>query len=148
MTTRTTFGDQPLGSRKSQPSFSFGKSTREQAGKVFVSQEHTALATAGTHSPGPAAPYILPPSVGGKQPDGRRADPPSYGFGTGTRKGRCKDPVFPGPGHYEKPPASVGPQVLGRFRSEPLMGFGTAERKHVQKVFVSQEHQKVRPPTK
>ena len=43
MTTRRTFGDQP--SKKSYPSFSFGTSSREQAGKVFVSQEHTALAT-------------------------------------------------------------------------------------------------------
>ena len=33
-------------------------------------------------------------------------------------------------------------QVLGRYRSEPSMGFGSAKREHMEKVFVSQEHQK------
>lgn len=148
-TTRTTFGDQPEGRKKSAPSFSFGTSSREQAGKVFVSQEHTALATAGKHSPGPAV-YLLPASVGGKQPDGRRKDPPSWGFGTAQRfrrPGATEKPDGhrgnnPGPGYYSKPPASVGPQVLGRFSSAPLVGFGTAERKDVRKVWISQEHQK------
>lgn len=150
MTTRSTFGDQPEGRKKSAPSFGFGTASREQAGKVFVSQEHTALATAGTQSPGPAV-YLLPPSVGGKQPDGRKYDPPSWGFGTAARfrtKALAKAPDGhrgnnPGPGAYISPPASVGPQVLGRFASAPLMGFGTAERKHVRKVWISQEHMKL-----
>jgi hypothetical protein len=147
MTTRSMLGDQPL--KASAPKFSFGSSTRDQAGKVFVSQEHTALATAGKGSPGPAV-YTLPPSVGGKQPDGRRADPPAWGFGTAQRFRPRTAPVKPdghagnnpGPGHYSAPPASVGPQVLGRLKSEPLVGFGTAERKNVRKVFISQQHQK------
>ena len=50
-TTRTTFGDQPLGGRKSAPAFGFGAATREQANKVFVSQEHTLIATGGMASP-------------------------------------------------------------------------------------------------
>ena len=83
-TTRTGFGAQPMSTRKSAPSYGFGAASRSTAQKVFVSQEHTALATAGMHSPGPAV-YLLPPSVGGKQPDGRRADPPSWGFGTNNR---------------------------------------------------------------
>jgi len=142
MTTRSTFGDQPLGRRKTAPAFSFGSSSREQASKVFVSQEHTALATAGMHSPGPAV-YLLPSSVGGKQPDGRRADPPAWAFGSANRFRQLgKNNKLPGPDHYKEPPASVGPQVLGRFRTEPLMGFGTAERKHVRKVFISSAHQK------
>lgn len=148
MTTRSMFGEHPT--KGVAPSFGFGKSTRETAGKVFVSQEHTALATAGKHSPGPAV-YLLPPSVGGKQPDGRKADPPVWGFGTGQRfrtKPKAAKPDGhrgnnPGPGAYGLPPASVGPQVLGRHQTEPLMGFGTAERKHVRKVWISQEHMKV-----
>jgi len=101
------------------------------------------------HSPGPAV-YELPPSVGGKQPDGRKRDPPVWGFGTSQRF-RNRAPTEkpdghrgnnPGPGYYSMPPASVGPQVLARFRTEPLRGFGTAERKHVKKVWISQAHQK------
>ncbi len=33
-------------------------------------------------------------------------------------------------------------QVLGRYRSEPSTAFGSAKREHMEKVFVSQEHQK------
>ena len=142
-------GEQPSSTKHSAPAFGFGKSTRATAAKVFVSQEHTALATAGLHSPGPAV-YLLPASVGGKQPDGRKADPPVWGFGTNQRFRPRTAPIKPdgragnnpGPGAYALPPASVGPQSLARFRSEPSMGFGTAERKHVRKVFVSQAHQK------
>ena len=147
-TTRSMLGDQPL--KKSAPAYGFGAATRAVAQKVFVSQEHTALATAGTQSPGPAT-YLLPASVGGKQPDGRKGDPPVWTFGSDKRFRIRKDGAKPdghagnnpGPGHYDRPPASVGPQVLGRFKSEPLMGFGTAERKHVRKVWISQEHMRL-----
>ena len=46
-TTRTSFGPQPLGGRTSAPSYGFGAASRATSQKVFVSQEHTALATAG-----------------------------------------------------------------------------------------------------
>jgi hypothetical protein len=143
MASRSTFGAQPASTKKNAPAFGFGASTREQAGKLFVSQEHTALATAGMHSPGPAV-YSLPSSVGGKQPDARKRDPPVWSMGKAQRfpKGSKGDTV-PGPGGYKSPAASVGPQVLARFKSEPLASFGTAERKHMRKVFYSQEHQKV-----
>lgn len=142
MTMSSTFGYNPQSSRRTAPAFGFGACSREQAGKVFVSQEHTALATAGTQSPGPAQ-YLLPPSVGGKQPDGRKRDPPSWAIGKDERfRYEKKGHATPGPGNYKTPPASVGPQVIGRYKTEPLAGFGTAERKHVRKVFVSQEHQK------
>ena len=142
MTMSSTFGYNPQSSRRTAPAFGFGACSREQAGKVFVSQEHTALATAGTQSPGPAQ-YLLPPSVGGKQPDGRKADPPSWAIGKDERfRYEKKGHATPGPGNYKTPPASVGPQVIGRYKTEPLAGFGTAERKHVRKVFISQSHQK------
>lgn len=147
MTTRSTLGDQPMSTKKSAPCYGFGSSTREQAGKVFVSQEHTALATAGTQSPGPAT-YLLPPSVGGKQPDGRKADPPVWGFGTSQRFRPKSAPVKPdghagnnpGPGAYGLPPASVGPQVLARHSTAPMMGFGTSKREKQRKVWISQDH--------
>ena len=132
MTMSSTFGYNPQSSRRTAPAFGFGACSREQAGKVFVSQEHTALATAGTQSPGPAQ-YLLPPSVGGKQPDGRKADPPSWAIGKDERfRYEKKGHATPGPGNYKTPPASVGPQVIGRYKTEPLAGFGTAERKHVR----------------
>lgn len=146
-TTRSMLGEQPSSAKKSAPAYGFGTGSRAQANKLFVSQEHTQLATAGMHSPGPAV-YLLPASVGGKQPDGRKADPPVWGFGSAQRFRPKSAPMKPdghagnnpGPGHYSTPPASVGPQVLGRLSSAPLMGFGTAERKHVRKVWISQEH--------
>ena len=60
----STFGAQKSSSRRTAPAFGFGAATREVANKVFVSQEHTSLATAGMHSPGPAK-YVKPPSIGG-----------------------------------------------------------------------------------
>lgn len=147
---RSMLGDQPSSSKKSAPMYGFGTSSRATAAKVFVSQEHTALATAGLHSPGPAV-YLLPSSVGGKQPDGRKADPPVWGFGTSQRFRPKSAPIAPnghagnnpGPGHYGLPPASVGPQVLARMATAPLVGFGTAERKNVKKVFITTEHMKI-----
>ena len=138
----STFGSQMSSRRRSAPSFGFGAATREVANKIFISQEHTALATAGMHSPGPAT-ILLPNSIGGKQPDGRRLDPPSYGFGSGARfMTERKETRTPGPGAYGALGSSMGPQVWGRHRTQPIAGFGTAERKHMRKVFISKDHQK------
>lgn len=142
MASRTTFGDQPSSVKPSAPKYGFGAASRGTAQKVFVSQEHTALATAGMHSPGPAV-YLLPPSVGGTQPDGRRANPPSWGFGTANRFRPMSAPAVPGPGHYPMPPGAAGAQTNSRYSTQPIFGFGSAERKHVRKVFISHNHQKV-----
>ena len=107
MTTRSSFGDQPLGSRKSAPAFGFGSSSRDVAQKCFVSQEHTIKSHAGRGSPGPAV-YLLPPSVGGKQPNGRMADPPSWGFGSASRFRSIKSaPMSPAPGHVRQGTAAI-----------------------------------------
>jgi len=149
MTTRSTFGDQPLSVKKSAPAFGFGSSSRDTAAKVFVSQQHTIKSHQGRGSPGPAT-ILLPASVGGKQPDGRKHDPPVWTFGTGKARGRPGSaPIIPAPGHYDDlgRDSAFGAQVLGRRGkttiSAPTYGFGTAERKHVRKVFVSSAHQKV-----
>jgi hypothetical protein len=149
MTTRSTFGAQPLGKYRSASEFGFGTSSRETAGKVFLTQKHMALSCAGRASPGPAG-YTLPQSVGGKQPDGRKKDAPTWTFGSAQRFRPRTAPVKPdghagnnpGPGHYVSPPASVGPQVLGRFKSQPIPSFGKADREKVRRVWISQEHQK------
>ena len=135
----STFGGQKSSSRRTAPAFGFGAATREVANKVFVSQEHTALATAGMHSPGPAK-YVLPPSIGGTQPEGRKASAPSYGFSKGSRfmVERVSDRT-PGPGAGGFHPA-IGPQPVGRFPSAPMAGFGTGTRQQRSKLFISQEH--------
>ena len=139
MSKSSTFGKQFSSARRGAPAYGFSAATREVANKVFVSQEHTALATAGMHSPGPAS-YLLPPSVGGKQPDGRRRDAPSFGFGSAPRFMTEKVSArTPGPGAGGHQPA-IGPQVNARFRSEPSAGFGKGNRDVAKKVFISQEH--------
>ncbi len=133
---------QALNLKKTQPDYGFGSATREQVSKLFVSQEHTALATAGTHSPGPAL-YHLPPSVGGKQPDGRKRDPPVWRFGTTPRfqyGGKLEQ--VPGPQQYTAVPSVGGKQPEGSKQDPPVWSFGTAERKDVRKCFVSRAHQK------
>ena len=138
----STFGSQKSSRRTTAPAFGFGAATREVANKVFVSQEHTALATAGMHSPGPAK-YLLPASIGGKQPDGRRPDAPSYGFSKGSRfmTERVSDRT-PGPGAGGFHPA-IGPQPVGRFPSAPMAGFSSGTREARSKLFISQEHNKL-----
>ena len=58
------YSKQSIAVKKQAPRYGFGSATRDQANKLFVSQEHTILATGGKDSPGPAQ-YILPASVGG-----------------------------------------------------------------------------------
>ena len=76
MTTRSMFGDQPLSSRRSQPSYGFGSSTREHSARLFVSNAHSAT-VGGKASPGPAT-YSQRASVG-HQIDGRKVSAPSHG---------------------------------------------------------------------
>jgi len=131
-----------MSTKKSSPSYGFGTSSREVAKKVFVSQQHTILATAGLHSPGPAS-CTLPNSVGEKQPNSRKQDPPSWGFGTANRFRPMSAPANPAPGHHGRPQSAHGVQVDSKFKSQPLFGFGTATRKHTSKVFLSAEHNKI-----
>jgi hypothetical protein len=142
MNLSSTFGGQKSSSRRTAPSFGFGAATREVANKVFVSQEHTALATAGMHSPGPAK-YDMPPSIGGTQPEGRKASAPSYGFSKGARfmTEREADRT-PGPGAGGFHPA-IGPQPVGRFASAPMAGFGSGTREARSKLFISHEHNRL-----
>jgi len=99
---------------------------------------------AGKTSLGPAA-YKLPPSVGGKQPDGRKADPPVWKFGTARARLLSNPPSFEGDRRPDYGPQPVlGPgQTLSRVRSEPAFGFGSAGRATAKKVFISSSHQRL-----
>lgn len=140
MQSKSLFGVQATSKRRSAPSFGFGSSTRAQAGKVFLSQEHAKLSTPG-FSPGPSA-YTMRASVG-TQSDGRKASSPQWVFGSSERFQQVsrKEVQNPGPGTYSAA-SGVGVQVSSSKQSQPLYGFGTAERSHVEKVFVSEEHNK------
>ena len=96
-----------------------------------MSQEHTLTIKHGTLSPGPAY-YTQPPSVGGKQPDGRKPDPPVWRIGKAERFlfGYGKSEDRPGPDAYR-----VSPYILRNAAT-----FGAASRDVANKVFVSQEH--------
>ena len=133
------FGPQPVSARRSSPSYGFGSGTREGQAKLFVSNAHAAGSSG--FSPGPA-------SIGardslGKQSDGRRVSAPTWVFGTGERfkyESRAATSA-PGPGAYAFS-GSFGQQTSSSIRSQPKFGFGSAGRQHVEKVFVSEEHNK------
>ena len=116
--------------------YGFGSSTRDQVKKLFISQKHTLTMLAGTQSPGPAK-YNLPNSVGGKQPDGRKADAASWSISS-----KARIPVEAGqdtPDFYNLP-AAVGPQPDGKIANAPVYGFGTSTREIRARTFISQEH--------
>ena len=142
------YSKQSLAVKKSAPNYGFGSGTRDQVNKLFISQEHTLTIQYGKESPGPAQ-YMLPPSVGGKQPDGRKGDPPVWSMGVADRflygyiskQERARNAVAPGPVTYDLPPTVGGKQPDTRLGSDPpVWGFGSGTRDQVNKLFISQEH--------
>lgn len=138
MHTKSMLGPQVTSRRRSAPLYGFGSSTRQQAGKVFMSSEHAKLAPPNVPTPGPQ--YTVRAAVG-PQVDGSKASAPMWMFGSSERfAGNTKPSAqFPGPGTYSAT-SGVGVQVSSAKHTQPLYGFGTATRDHVAKVFISQEH--------
>ena len=142
--TRTMLGPQVNSKKKSPPAYGFGSGTREQQAKVFVSQEHAALA--GTpDSPGPAV-YSHRASVG-PQVDGAKESSPLWMFGTERRfsaqereAGQSKYSVaVPGAGTYDAG-VSVGEKQPDSTKgSAPAYGMGSSTRADQDKVFQSEE---------
>ena len=112
--------------------------------QVFINNELSLGRQFGQASPGPAVGYKLPQSIGTKQPDGRRADPPQWAFSRALRFPVSHFANDPAPNKYTLPSSISGgkPQVLSRVRSEPSFGFGTCNREVVRKVFISDRHQR------
>jgi len=134
--TLSTLGTHPT--KESAPNFGFGTSTRENREKVFVSQEHAALASGSVRSPGPIYNHL--PAVG-PQPTGSMASAPVWVFGTGQRfEAENKSTVDnPAPGKYDCQ-SSIGPQPAGHCKTQPSYGFGSGTRENQEKVFISNEH--------
>ena len=116
------------------PSFGFGTASRAQAGKLSTPNP------AGMESPGPTR-YNLPSSIGGKQPDGRKKDPPVWSQAKAGRfvHGYGKSEARPGPTAYNLP-AVVGASDNPQATAEPKWRFGTSTREQGRKVYVSQQH--------
>ena len=92
-----------------EPRYGFGTASREQAGKVMEPYP-------GGDSPGP---YIaLPKSIGGKQPDGRKKDPPNWTLREGTA------PALVSMGRMRRPLAGTR-RVQSTMRREALARFRT-----------------------
>ena len=141
--TRSMLGAQVSSKRESAPSYGFGSSTREHRERVFISQEHAALAIGDGRSPGPAV-YPARPSIG-PQVNGAIATAPQWAFGSDNRFSPPNKSTVdnPAPGHHDQR-ASIGPQVNGALQSAPVFSFGSSTRDHQQKVFVSEEVNKIR----
>lgn len=131
--------NQKLAMQRSAPSFSFGASTRTDANKVFISQGHTLTVMYGKLSPGPTR-YTLPSAVGGRQPDGKRPNPPNWAFGSGPRFLSC--------GKLDRKPGCVHrlysytgePVADGAIASAPAFSFGASTRDQMKNVYVSEAH--------
>jgi len=125
---------QSLRVKRQAPSFGFGTASREQFGKLFVSQQHTILSHGGIDSPSPTK-YTHLPAIGGKQADGRKRDAPVWGFAKADRflYGYGKAEQRPGPCEYK-----LSPTIGAKHNTKPdapNYRFGTSTRVDAQKVF-------------
>lgn len=133
---------QSLDMKRRAPSFGFGKASREQSSKLFVSQQHSAAAHTGAHSP-PSTKYTMLPAIATLSPDGSKPNQPSYSLSKADRfaYGYGKSEARPGPTHYHagtnKLPGSVGAgkQADSSKPDAPYWRFGTSTRDDAQKVY-------------
>jgi len=134
-------GQQVSSSKHTEPMFGFGSAGREHVAKVFVSEEHN-KSLHGIESPGPMM-YHLNGSVG-KQELSKTRNQPAWVFSSSNRfkyDHVKRAATSPGPGSYSLS-QSVGPQVASTKASSPMPGFGTSNREQMEKLFISQEHEK------
>lgn len=141
--TRSSVGVQAVSAQPSQPIYGMGTSTRENVGKVYLSERHSSSLFTGALSPGPAS-YALRDSIG-KQCASTKGDAPNWVFGSNKR---FQNPdllmaaKLPSPDAYNAA-SGVGPQSNSTKRSAPLPGFGTSNRAHQAKLFLTPAHEKI-----
>ena len=120
---KSTFGEQVMSTRVSQPSYGFGNSKRSTNSKVFYTKAYTD-STRGMSSPGPV--YNLPSSIG-PQATSRNGTSPSFKFGARTDvSGRKESP--PGPGEYGTGKEALGPQATSNCKTGSSWKFGLSNR--------------------
>jgi len=138
----SAMGAQVQGNMQTQPKFGFGSAERHNCKDIYVSEEHSKTARFGRDTPGPAS--LTLKSAVGKQADSKKANQPSWVFGSQQRF-RSVHGVVPagiGPGSYSTS-AAVGSQPLSTKANGPCFGFGTSDREGMAKVFLTREHEKV-----
>merc|ERR1740138_1023403 len=134
-------GVQVSSSKETQPMFGFGSAGREHVAKVFVSEDHN-KSLHGVESPGPQV-YTLNGAVG-KQELSRTRNQPAWVFASSNRfkyEHVKRAATSPGPGAYSLN-QSVGSQVISTKESAPMPGFGTSNREHMNKLYISTDHEK------
>ena len=122
------FGDQVSSTRRSAPGYGFGSSTRAHAQKVFVSKEHSMLASKGI-SPGPQ--YTIRSTVG-PQVDGAIRSEPQWGVSKAARFKAEKSTAL-GPGSYESHSS------ISSIGGASQLG-GKSTRTSMAKVYISNAH--------
>lgn len=123
--------------------YNFGKgSSREQARQASISKERQIE----FHGRESSTFYKLPPSVGAKQPDGQKLDPPIWKFGTVPRDPRYNSGTAggaepqPGPESYEVRSAIGTAHPLTTVKSEPVFSFGKgSSREQARNASVTKE---------
>ena len=136
---RTSFGAQSLSQFSSSPSWGIGSADRNGYAKQYISAEH-AKVMGGMTSPG--AVYKLISSID-KQPLSKNYNAASFSFGSEERLGGKRyHSVVPGPGSYKRD-SSFMAQNLSTKQTAPSAGFGTSNRDNLEKVFITEEHNKI-----
>eukprot|EP00900_Chrysochromulina_parva_P021692 jgi/Chrpa1/4156/Chrysochromulina_OHIO_Genome00014500-RA len=137
---RSGLGVQVSSTKEQQPLYGFGTSTRDHVAKVFVSEEHN-KSLYGIDSPGPV--YTMDAAIG-RQQLSQKSNGPAWVQGVAERwqyDHVKRAATSPGPGSYTLKPA-ISVQVSSTMISAPMPGFGTSNREHMQKLFISTEHEK------
>ena len=131
-------GPQPMHPWVSAPNFGFGTASRDVQGKVFISQEHSALSgPESSCTPGPI--YEQAITVGPKVAPSVEQQP-LWAFGRDERFPPGNKDLLNTPGaKYEAPP-SVGVQANSKKSTLPSIGFGSSTRDGQEKVYVSKDH--------
>jgi len=138
-TLRSGQGRQPLAQHKSNPSYGFGSSLREDVRYIYASQEADRAkvqSMGGNQSPG--AIYQIRGACG-KQLE--KTTMPIYGFGTEPRRTMSANNKNPGPGTYKKIDGT-GKQVLSTKPTYARTHFGSSTRDIQEKIYIAPEFDK------
>lgn len=136
------FGGQVNSGQSTNPIYGFGSSERKHVVNLFVSEEHN-KSRHGKESPGPQV-YKLKGAFN-KQDASKNRTAAQWVFGSQERfqyDHVKRAMTSPGPGAYSQSQA-VGSQVSSTRPSSYSFGFGTSDRGHMEKVYLTPEHEKM-----
>ena len=120
------------GSKPTAPVWRFGTTTREKARKVFAEHARPADFEADGARPGPGR-YSLPSSIGVKQPDSGKADPPQWTLAARVRPSVEPPPGEESPGAIYSPGKGVGSrQPESTRRNEPSWGMAARTKMRME----------------